>query len=399
MKENLETLLEALVKEIKNPDDFNSVTDQLFKRGIQTLLSAEMEAHLGYEAGAKPIGDNQRNGYSEKTLSTKDGEVTIKVPRDRNATFEPVVVPKHKTMLQKVEDTVLLLYAKGMSNADIVEFLNDTYGVSYSTSKVSLITNRLLEDIKEWQQRPLERQYSIIWIDAIHYKIRQDGKVISKAAMLVMGIDMNGFQDLLSINIVENESAASWVSIFTDLKLRGIEDILFLCSDNLSGIQKAVEASFPQTVHQICIVHQIRNSLKFVNYKDRKAIIQNIKAIYQAPNEEVAKKALEDFKTKWESKYTMAVHSWINNWDALTAFLNYPPEIRKLIYTTNVIESFNASLRKYTRNKKVFPNDDAALKSIFLAANQIKSKWRKFRFDWATIYNHLFIYFENRIFV
>ena len=332
-------------------------------------------------------------------MSTKDGEVTIKVPRDRNATFEPVVVPKHKTMLQKVEDTVLLLYEKGMSNADIVEFLNDTYGVSYSTSKVSLITNRLLEDIKEWQQRPLERQYSIIWIDAIHYKIRQDGKVISKAAMLVMGIDMNGFQDLLSINIVENESAASWVSIFTDLKLRGIEDILFLCSDNLSGIQKAVEASFPQTVHQICIVHQIRNSLKFVNYKDRKAIIQNIKAIYQAPNEEVAKKALEDFKTKWESKYTMAVHSWINNWDALTVFLNYPPEIRKLIYTTNVIESFNASLRKYTRNKKVFPNDDAALKSIFLAANQIKSKWRKFRFDWPTIYNHLFIYFENRIFV
>ncbi len=398
MNENLNTLLDALVKEIKNPKDFNIVKDQLFKRGVQTLLSAEMDAHLGYEPGAKPIDDNHRNGYSQKTLNTQAGDVVIKVPRDRNATFEPIIVPKHKTMVQEIEDTVLLLYAKGMSNADIIDFLNTTYGIDYSTSKISLITNRLLDDIKEWQQRPLERQYAIVWIDAIHYKIRHEGRVISKAAMLVMGIDMSGSQDLLSIHIIENESAASWMNIFTDLKLRGVEDILFLCSDNLSGIQKAVETSFPKSVHQICIVHQIRNSLKFVSYKDRKSIILSIKEIYQAIDEPAAKKALEEFKEKWGAKYSQAVQSWSHNWDALTAFLNYPPEIRKLIYTTNVIESFNASLRRYTRNKKVFPNDDAALKSIFLAAQQIKPKWNKTRFNWSTIYNQLFIYFENRIF-
>ena len=397
MNEKTNQLLDSLLKEIKTPEEFNILRDQLFKRGVQTLLSAEMDAHLGYSKGQSPPDDNIRNGYSKKTLNTQNGEVTIKVPRDRQASFEPVIVPKHKSMVQEIEDMILLLYAKGMSTTDIVEFTEQTYGVKYSAMKVLLITNNLLEDIKEWQQRPLESIYAVIWIDAIHYKIRHEGKVISKAAMLVLGIDLEGRQDILAIHIVTNESAASWAQIFNDLKLRGVQDILFLCSDNLTGLQQAVESCFPQSIHQICIVHQIRNSLKHVSFKDRKSVTADLKAIYQADNVKQAEAALERFKSIWGDKYSQSVKSWTNNWDALTAFLDYPPEIRKLIYTTNIIESFNASLRKFTRNKKVFPNDESALKSIYLAALQIMPKWKKSRFNWPIIYNQLYIYFENRI--
>jgi transposase-like protein len=397
MNDKTNQLLDSLIKEIKTPEEFNKLRDQLFKRGVQTLLSAEMDAHLGYAKGEVPTDDNIRNGYSEKTLSTQNGEVTIKVPRDRKASFEPIIVPKHRTMVQEIEDMILLLYAKGMSTADIVDFIEQTYGVQYSAMKVSLITNGLLEDIKNWQQRPLESLYAVIWIDAIHYKIRHEGKVISKAAMLVLGIDIEGHQDILAIHIVTHESAASWTTIFNDLKLRGVQDILFLCSDNLTGIQQAVESCFPQSTHQICIVHQIRNSMKHVSFKDRKAVIADLKSIYQADNLQQADSALEHFKSIWGDKYSQAVKSWTNNWDALTTFLDYPPEIRKIIYTTNIIESFNASLRKFTRNKKVFPNDEAALKSIYLAAQQIKPKWNKTRYNWPIIYNQLYIYFENRI--
>jgi transposase-like protein len=284
-----------------------------------------------------------------------------------------------------------------MSNTDIVDFMDKTYGVKYSNAQISIITNQLLSDIKEWQQRPLEDQYAVIWIDAIHYKIRQDGQVLSKACMLVLGIDMEGKQDILSMVIVEQESASAWSSILDGLKTRGVKDILFLCSDNLKGLTKAVEAIFPQAVHQICIVHQIRNSLKFISYKDRKSVMKDIKAIYKADNEDAAKDALMQFNINWGAKYSLAVKSWEDNWEYLTAFLQYPAEIRKLIYTTNIIESFNASLRKYTKNKRVFPTDDAALKSVYLATQQIKSKWQRSRSGWAQIYNQLCIFFENRI--
>lgn len=397
MKQKAEHLLDSLLKEIRDPETFKQVQDQLFKRGVQSLLQAEMEAHLGYSKGDKPVGNNHRNGFSQKTLKTSKGDVTIDVPRDRDSTFEPVTIPKHKTMGQEIEDIILRLYAKGMSNADIVDFVENTYGLNYSTSQVSIITNSLLEDIREWQSRPLDDQYAVIWIDAIHYKIRQDGKIISKAAMIILGINMEGKQDILSIHIVENESASAWMKMLNDLRSRGVEDILFLCSDNLNGLQKAIEAVYPKSIRQICIVHQIRNSLKFVSYKDRKAIIKDIKAIYKADNIEMAQEAFTIFKNNWQHKYANAVASWEENWDNLTAFLEYPAEIRKLIYTTNIIESFNASLRKYTKNKKVFPTDDAALKSIYLAAKQIAKKWQKSRFGWSQIYNQLYIHFENRI--
>lgn len=397
MKEKAKILLDQLICEIDDKSQLFKLQDQLFKRGVENLLEAEMEAHLGYQKGEIPTSENLRNGYSEKTLKSKQGETTIKIPRDRKATFDPVTVPKHQTMTESIEDAIILLYSKGMSNADIVDFVSQTYGVKYSTSKVSLITNTLLDDINQWRTRLIESIYAILWIDAIHYKIRQDGKVISKACMVVLGVDLQGNQDILGLYIVENESAAAWLNILNDLKMRGMKDALFLCSDNLSGIQQAVQTALPKTTHQICIVHQIRNSIKCVSQKNRRQIIKEIKTIYQAINEENARAAFEKFKEKYENKYQYIVDSWENNWEALTAFLDYPPEIRKLIYTTNIIESFNASLRKYTRNKKVFPNDNAAIKSIYLAAQQIKKRWSIKRQGWSTIYNSLYIYFEDRI--
>lgn len=397
MKSENQALLDQLIEQLDSKEEFHELRDQLFKRGVEALLKSEMTAHLGHASGEAPKEDNIRNGYSEKTIKSSQGTHRIKVPRDRQSTFDPVLVPKNKSMSQELEDCIQLLYAKGMSNADIIDFVGTTYGVKYSTSQVSIITNQLLADIRDWQQRPLQDQYAVVWIDAIHYKIRQDGKVISKACMIVLGIDMEGKQDILSMVIVEQESAAAWSGILDDLKSRGVKDILFLCSDNLSGITKAVQAIFPDSVHQICIVHQIRNSLKFVSYKDRKALVADIKAIYQASNEQVARQGFEQFKEKWNDKYPAAVRSWEKNWEHLTAFLQYPKEIRKLIYTTNIIESFNASLRKYTKNKRVFPTDDAALKSIYLAAQQIRPRWNKARFGWTQVYNQLYIYFENRI--
>ena len=397
MQEQTNELLDKLISQLKGKEDFEELREQLFKRGVEALLQSEMSAHLGRESGSLSPDGNVRNGYSRKTIKGANGEHRIKVPRDRAATFEPVIVPKHKSMTQELADCITLLYAKGMSNTDIIDFVETTYGVKYSASQVSLITNQLLEDIKEWQQRPLEDQYAVVWIDAIHYKIRQDNKVISKACMLALGIDMEGRQDIISMTIVENESSSAWSVILDDLKSRGVKDILLLCSDNLTGLDKAVQAIFPASVHQICIVHQVRNSLKFVSYKHRKEIAKDIKSIYQASNEPMAKEAFEAFQKKWGQKYPLAVKSWEHNWDNLTAFLAFPVEIRKLIYTTNIIESFNASLRKYTKNKRVFPTDNAALKSVYLAAQQIRNKWQKTRFGWAQIYNQLHIHFENRI--
>jgi len=392
-------LIEELVSQLKGPEDFRNLQDLLLKRGIEALLKAEMNHHLGYGKGDKPAKDNIRNGYSVKTLKTSSGDQLISVPRDRKAEFDPVILPKHKTITKELEDCILLLYAKGMSNADIIDFMEHTYGVSYSASAISLITNSLLEDIKAWQGRPLDDQYAVVWIDGIHYKIRSEGQIVSKACMVILGINTAGEQEILSLRIHEKETAAAWVDMLDDLKSRGVKDILFLCSDNLTGLEKAVDAVFPNTVRQICIVHQIRNSLNYVSYKDRKAIMADIKKIYKASNEQMAIDAFNEFKAKWSGKYHLVVKSWETNWTNLTAFLAYPLEIRKLIYTTNIIESFNASLRKYTKNKKVFPTDDAALKSIYLAAQQIRKKWEKARFGWSQIYNQLTIYFENRIII
>ncbi len=395
--QKVDELLDSILDQVDDKETLLDLQDKLFKRGVEALLKSELQAHLGYKKGDKPISENTRNGHSQKTLKTDKGDVLIKIPRDRDSSFNPITVPKHETMTETIYDAVILLYAKGMSNSDIVDFIEQTYGVKYSTSQVSIITNTLMEDIEQWQSRPLQDQYAMVWIDGIHYKIRQDGKVISKAAMIVLGVDMQGMQDILSIDIVENESASAWMGMLKDLTMRGVEDILFLCSDNLTGLDKAVEAVFPKSIRQVCIVHQIRNSLKFVSHKDKQEVMRDIKAIYQADNQEQAYKAFLAFSEKWEGKYDKAIKSWEENWDNLTAFLEYPPAIRKLIYTTNIIESFNSVLRKYTRNKKVFPNDQSAIKSIYLAAQQIRVKWQRSRAGWDQVYNQLYICFEDRI--
>lgn len=392
-------LLEELIKEIKTKEEFETIKDQLFKRGIESLLNAEMTAHLGYAKHEKATKrrSNARNGSTPKTIKTTEGELQIEVPRDRTGEFEPVTIPKHSRMSQQLEDVILQLYAKGMSTHDISDHMKEMYGVQYTASAISTITNQLLEDINQWQNRPLETMYPIVWLDAIRYKVKLDSRIVNKAILVVIGLKMDGKKDVLGLWVYENESSAFWLEVLTDLKMRGVEDILIVSSDNLKGLTGAITAAFPNAVTQICIVHQIRNSLKHVSYKDRKMLLQDLKKIYQATNEEAAREAFEQFKSIWNAKYGYAVKSWEANWENLTHFLAFPPEIRRIIYTTNVIESFNSVLRKYTRNKKQFPHDDAVLKSVWLAVQQISKKWTMQMRNWGMIINQLTIIFPDRV--
>ena len=392
-------LLEELIKEIKTKEEFDAIKDQLFKRGIESLLNAEMTAHLGYpkHEKAEERRSNSRNGSTSKTIKTSEGELQIDVPRDRTGDFEPVTIPKHSRMSQQLEDVILQLYAKGMSTHDISDHMHHVYGIQYTASAVSTITNQLLEDISQWQNRALETLYPIVWLDAIRYKVKLDSRIVNKAILVVIGLKMDGKKDVLGLWVYENESSAFWLEVLNEMKVRGVEDILIVSSDNLKGLTEAITAAFPNAVTQICIVHQIRNSLKHVSYKDRKALLSDLKKIYQASNETAAREAFEQFKSAWNAKYGYAVKSWETNWENLTHFLNFSPEIRKIIYTTNVIESFNAVLRKFTRNKKQFPHDDAVLKSVWLAVQQISKKWTMSIREWGMILNQLTIQFPSRM--
>lgn len=392
-------LLDDLIKEIKTKEEFESIRDQLFKRGIESLLNAELTAQLGYpkHEKAQERRSNSRNGSTPKTIKTSLGEFDIDVPRDRAGEFEPVTIPKHSRISQQLEEVILQLYAKGMSTHDISDHMNQMYGIQYTASAISTITNQLLEDISQWQNRPLESIYPIIWLDAIRYKVKLESRVVNKAILVVIGLKMDGKKDVLGLWVYENESSAFWLEVLNEIKVRGVEDILIVSSDNLKGLTDAITAAFPKAVTQICIVHQIRNSLKHVSFKDRKMLINDLKTIYQAPSEQSARQAFEKFKLNWNAKYGYAVKSWETNWENLTHFLSFPPEIRKIIYTTNVIESFNSVLRKFTRNKKQFPHDDAVIKSVWLAVQQISRKWTMQMRNWGLILNQLTILFPDRI--
>lgn len=392
-------LLEELIKEIKTKEEFDAIKDQLFKRGIESLLNAEMTAHLGYpkHEKAEERRNNSRNGTTSKTVKTTEGELQIDVPRDRSGEFEPVTIPKHSRMSQQLEEVILQLYAKGMSTHDISDHMHQMYGIQYTASAISTITNQLLEDINQWQNRPLETLYPIVWLDAIRYKVKLDSRIVNKAILVVIGLKMDGKKDVLGLWVYENESSAFWLEVLNELKIRGVEDILIVSSDNLKGLTAAITAAFPKAVTQICIIHQIRNSLKHVSWKDRKLLLLDLKRIYQATSEKAAREALDQFKSTWNAKYGYAVKSWETNWENLTHFLAFPPEIRKVIYTTNVIESFNALLRKFTRNKKQFPHDDAVLKSVWLAVQQISRKWTMPMREWGMIVNQLTILFPDRM--
>ncbi|MEP7170543.1 MAG: IS256 family transposase [Bacteroidota bacterium] len=374
---------------------FNS----LFKQGIEEMLQGELDEHLGY---AKHTTEgyntgNSRNGTFPKTVTTENvGEVVLNIPRDRNGAFEPHIIPKGQTISSKIEDAILGMYSRGMTTSDVRNQVLEIYGLDISETTVSNITERIMESAREWQQRTLEPVYFAVWMDGIVLKIREDSKVINKCVYIVIGLKPDGIKEVLGFWIEKTESAAFWMSVLTDLKGRGVEDILIACTDNLKGFTQAIAAVFPQAVTQLCIVHQIRNSCKFVVYKDRKEFCKNLKEIYTAINRQTGLEELEKFKLKWKSKYKYAITSWEENWDNLTNYFEYPLELRKIIYTTNTIENLNRGIRKYTKTKTQFPNENAASKSIYLSIKNIELAWSKPITNWGLILNQYLIIFEKR---
>ncbi len=357
-----------------------------------------MRNYLGYEKNQHSNSENARNGITSKKLITQEGKIVIDVPRDRNSNFTPVIVPKRQRRFDGFDQQVLSLYAKGMTVSDIRMQLQELYhGADISESVISQITDDVIDDVKAWQNRPLESIYPIVYFDCIVVKVRQDKRIINKSVYIALGVDLEGKKDVLGLWISENEGSKFWLSNFTEMKNRGLNDILIACSDNLTGMSEAIQSVYPKTEHQLCIVHQIRNSLKYVSYKHRKALVADLKPIYSACSEEQAMQALESFENKWNKQYPQITKSWYKNWDNLMVFISYPPEIKRVIYTTNAIESVNSQLRKVIRNKKVFPNDMAVFKIFYLAIENITKKWTMPIQNWNTAIAHFMIKFEDRI--
>ena len=378
--------------------DVQAVFNDMMKNTLQTLLDVEMEEHLGYPAH-DPAGNNtgnSRNGRSKKKVRSSQGELFIETPRDRNGTFEPATVRKRQTNLGKFEDNVISLYARGLTTREIEEHLKEMYDVEVSPSFISRATDAVTAESKEWQSRPLEPLYAVIYMDGIRFSVRDNGRIKKKCVYVCLGIDTEGRQDVLGLWIADTESASFWVSVMNELKSRGTEDILIACVDGLTGFPEAIEAVYPDTHVQLCVVHQIRTSTKHISYKDRKAFCRDLRDVYTAPTEEAALAALLSVEQKWGEKYPASVQCWHRDWDKLVTFLQYPPELRKFIYTTNSIESLNAVLRKNTRNRKVFPNDESLLKLLYLNIRKQTVKWRK-RQGWAKIFNQLMLIFPERL--
>jgi transposase-like protein len=399
MNEKAKELVGLLAQECGSMQDIQNLLKHLFKGTVEEMLESEMDEHLGYDKHS-PLGDlsgNNRNGYNKKTIQTQLGKAEIKIPRDRNGEFEPQLIEKYQNKSDGLEEKIIAMYAKGMSTRDIEDHLRDIYGIDASPALISRITDKVLPAVQEWQSRPLDAIYPIVFLDGIVYKVKKDSKVINKCFYTVLGINMDGRKEILGMWITENESASFWASVCNELRNRGVEDILIACRDNLSGFSSAIDATFPRTEQQLCIIHQIRNSTKYVSYKDLKAVIADLKAIYQAPSEDDALYHLEEFKEKWGKKYPQIAKSWEDNWTALSAYFKYPSEVRRLIYTTNAVEGFHRLLRKYTKTKTVFPSDDSLKKSIYLSIQEISKKWSMPVRDWGIIMGQLSIFFEGRL--
>jgi transposase-like protein len=385
-------------------DDFfgrDGIFAKLFAHTLEQMLEAELSEHLGYEpyeASGRNSGNSRNGHYDKKVRSSGNGDVRIRVPRDRQGSFEPKIVPKYGSNTNELEEKILGLYARGVSTRDIQDTLAELYGVDVSPGTVSKITEKVSGLVEAWQNRPLAAIYPIVYLDALHVKLRRDGKVSNTAVHVVMGVDLEGHRDILGHWVAEgSEGANFWLSVVTDLQSRGVEDILIACVDGLTGFSEAIHAVFPQTEIQRCIVHQIRNSLRYVSWKDRKAFVQDLKAVYQAPNRETAESKLLDLGERWSAKYAIAVRSWENHWDELATFFNYPAQIRRLIYTTNAIEGYNRQLRKVTKNKSSFSTTQAVRKLLYLANVNIVKKWTRPIVDWPAILNQLAIRFEDRL--
>lgn len=392
-----ELLNKDFLKQFKSGEELNAFLKELQKRGIEAMLEGEMDAHLGYDKSKKSDEMNYRNGHGKKTIKSSHGESEIKVPRDRDSTFAPMIVQKRRNMVDGIENVIISMYAKGMSNSDIEEHMRDIYGFDVSTSTISRITDRVSSDIVAWQNRPLESVYLIVWMDGIVFKVRENSKVMNKTVYLAVGLRVDGRKEVLGLWLGRNESSAFWMSVLTDMKARGVSDILITATDNLNGFTETIRAVFPQSSTQICVVHQIRNACRYVVWKDKKQFTADMKHIYTAPNKEAAEIALDDFEKKWGAKYMYAIKSWRSNWNDLTVFFDFPMEIRKIIYTTNIIENLNGKIRKYTRNKMSFPTDEALMKSVFLALNETTKKWTMPIRDWGLILNQFLLIFEGRL--
>lgn len=392
----MQQLATELFSKAKNTSEAKDLLQQLYKYGIEAMLKAELDEHLDQEKDEESADVNYRNGNSKKTVKSSIGDLALNVPRDRNSTFSPMFVPKHSRMIDNVEDVVIGLYARGMNTRDIEDQIREIYKIEISETTVSNITSRVLEYMKQWQNRPLEKVYFSLWMDAISIKVKDNGKVLNKSIYLVIGLNAEGKKEVLGMWINQTESASFWMSVLTDLKARGVEEILIASTDNLKGFTEAIRATFPATDTQLCVVHQVRNSTRYVVWTDKKAFIKDLKAVYNAPNLSAAEESFAVFKDIWNKKYPHAILSWERNWAELTTFFKYPLEIRKMIYTTNTIESLNSTIRKYTRSKTVFPDDNAACKAVYLAINIIERKWNQQVRNWGLIFNQFLITFEDR---
>ena len=385
---------------IKDGGDVNGVMRDMMSVLLEGVLDEELDEELGYSKYdyKNKETDNSRNGHSEKTMHTSYGDMNVAIPRDRKGDYEPQLIKKYQnTVTQDMEEKIISMYAKGMTTSDIESHLRELYGIEISDSTISRVTEKVMPLVKEWQNRPLEQIYAVVFLDAIHYHVRSEGHVVKKAVYIALGIDMEGHRDVLGMYVGENESAKFWLTILNSLKNRGVEDILIACVDGLSGFPQAIEAAYPETEVQQCIVHQIRNSTRYTSYKDLKKLIADLKCVYAAQSEELALEALESFKAKWNDKYPKIYKSWHDHWPLLSTYFKYPEPVRRLIYTTNSIEAFNRQLRKVTKNKGVFPSDESLLKMLYLATMDITKKWTGRRQDWGVIHSQLEIYFEDRL--
>ena len=386
--------------ELKTFEDVQELFKDFVAMTLEGGLEAELEEELGYSKYdyRNKETDNSRNGHSAKTVKSSLGDIEISIPRDRKGEFEPQLVKKNQTTLSgDIEEKILSMYAKGMSTGDIEAHIRDIYGLSVSDSTISRVTDKILPIVREWQQRPLESLYGVVFMDAVHFHVRSEGQIVKKAVYVAIGLDMEGKRDVLGMWIGENESAKFWLGILNSLKNRGVEDILIACVDGLTGFTNAIEAVYPRTEVQQCIIHQIRNTTRFVSYKDIKELMKDLKLVYGAVDESTALSELDAFDAKWSKKYTKIASSWREKWPNLATYFKYPQQVRKLIYTTNAIENFNRQLRKVTKAKSVFPTDDSLLKMLYLAMIDITKKWTGRRQDWGAVHSQLEIFFADRI--
>jgi transposase-like protein len=396
-KKELEAFAREAAKGIKTEKDLSDFSQMLTKITVETALSAELNDHLGYDKHQPSSADNSRNGYSSKTLITEDGSFEIDIPRDRAGEFEPRLIKKHQTRFASMDDKILCLYAKGMTTREIVATFKEMYDADVSAPLISKVTDAVIEQVVEWQSRPLDAVYPIVYLDCIVVKVRQDKRVINKAIYLALGINMEGQKELLGMWLSETEGAKFWLNVLTELQNRGVNDILIACVDGLKGFPDAIQTVFPQTQIQLCIVHMVRNSVKYVPWKDYKPVTADLKRIYRSVTEEEALQALDDFSERWDDKYPQISRSWRAHWNNLNTLFNYPEDIRKAIYTTNAIESLNSVIRKAIKKRKLFPTDDAAKKVVYLAIQQASKKWTMPIRDWKTALNRFMIEFEDRL--